>query len=221
MSSLGKSLAAKSGVAIERQARVAGVETDHGTWRLRGDQGQLWRAKQLIMTAPPIQAAALLGSSAGMLGEVMRSKNCQPCLAVAVRLPRRNLGWYGIQSDDPIVAWIANDTSKRPELHEGWTVIMVHASAEFSAAHYETAEEVVVPDILQAASKISGLELSSGDYFFHRWRYALPGDAVESDGAVLVEGPAPLVLAGDAWAGGKIEGAWRSGLVAATILSKS
>lgn len=220
MSALGKSLACKNGVAVERQARVSGVEAVGGGWTLHGDQGQTWSAKRLIMTAPPAQAASLLEESAGELAPRLPGKNSHPCLALAVRVPRRDTAWRGIQCDDAVIAWLGNDTSKRPELHQGWTVIMVHTTAEFSAAHYGAAEEVVVPEILQAATKISGLELSAGDYFFHRWKYAQPDDVAETEGVLVVERPAPLVVAGDAWSGGKIEGAWRSGLMAAEVIWK-
>lgn len=220
MSALGKSLATKNSVAVERQAHVTGVEAIDGGWTLRGDQGQTWRANGLIMTAPPAQVASLLEGSVGGLAPRLSGKKSHPCLAVAVRVPRRDTAWCGIQCDDAVIAWLGNDTSKRPKLHEGWTVIMVHATAEFSSAHYGAAEEVVVPEILQSAMKISGLELSPGDYFLHRWKYAQPDDVAEPEGALVVEQGAPLVVAGDAWSGGKIEGAWCSGLMAAEVILK-
>ena len=218
MSALGKSLAAKNRIAVEREARVTGVEAIDGGWTLHGDQGRTWRTKGLMITAPPAQAASLLEGLADGLRPKLTGKNSHPCLAVAVRVPRRDTAWCGIQCDDAIIAWLGNDTSKRPELHAGWTVVMVHASAEFSATYYGAAEDVVVPEILQAASKISGLALSAGDYFLHRWKYAQPEGVAEPEGALVVEYPAPLVVAGDAWSGGRIEGAWRSGLLAAEVI---
>jgi predicted NAD/FAD-dependent oxidoreductase len=50
-----------------------------------------------------------------------------------------------------------------------------------------------------------------------RWRYAL-GPAADGELARVFPGPPPLVLAGDAIAGGKIEGAWLSGRAAAQAL---
>jgi predicted NAD/FAD-dependent oxidoreductase len=50
-----------------------------------------------------------------------------------------------------------------------------------------------------------------------RWRYAL-GTKAGGELARVISGPEPLVLAGDAIAGGKIEGAWLSGRAAAQAL---
>jgi predicted NAD/FAD-dependent oxidoreductase len=50
-----------------------------------------------------------------------------------------------------------------------------------------------------------------------RWRYAL-GAELGGKHARVIPGPQPLVLAGDAIAGGKIEGAWLSGRAAAQTL---
>ena len=220
MSALGKALASAGGVKVELQAKVMNTQRRGDIWVVGTEDGYEWRARALVVTAPPAQSAALLENSLGDQVETIRRQYCRPCLAVAVKLPRRELAWRGIQCQDNAIAWIGNDTSKRPELHEGATILVVHASADFSAARYDDPADLVVPEILQAAAKIAGTELPAEDCFFHRWRYALPDDMAHADDAMRWSFPAPLVLAGDAWAGGKIEGAWRSGRKAAEILAE-
>lgn len=218
MSALGKSLALAGGVKVECQAKVVNAQCRGDVWTVGVEDGPEWRARSLVVTTPPAQTAALLGSSLSDGVEEIRRLSCRPCLAVVVKLPRRDLPWCGIQCDDDTVAWIGHDTSKRPDLHEGSTIVVVHAAADFSAAHYNDPGDMLVRKILSSAAKIADLDLLSEDYFFHRWRYALPGETGRVDGAVRWDGPAPLVLAGDTWAGGKIEGAWHSGRKAAQTL---
>ncbi|MEX1009763.1 MAG: hypothetical protein WEC72_00315 [Chthoniobacterales bacterium] len=53
--------------------------------------------------------------------------------------------------------------------------------------------------------------------FLQRWRYAQATETRDGDRAVFMETPAPLILAGECFAGGKIEGAWLSGVAAGEI----
>jgi renalase len=130
------------------------------------------------------------------------------------------VSWRGIQSPtDPTVSWIANDTSKRPDLHPDATVVVVHASPDFSAANYNADENVIVRRLLEHAGHLAKADLSAPQsWFLQRWRYAL-GPQTDGEPARLIAGRPPLVVAGDAIAGGKIEGAWLSGKAAAALLS--
>lgn len=95
------------------------------------------------------------------------------------------------------------------------------ASPGFSRLHYEDAEEELVSTLLSRASVISGENLREPTgTFLHRWRYAVSETGHATDTAVRAAAPAPLILAGEAFAGGKIEGAWLSGLRAAQLAAQ-
>ncbi|MFM8656871.1 MAG: hypothetical protein ACKOD5_07040, partial [Chthoniobacterales bacterium] len=143
-----------------------------------------------------------------------------PCLALVARYPRRDFPWRGIQSPEhDVVSWIGNDTSKRPDLHPEATIVVIHASPPFSDQHFGNAQEDIADSLLEAGSLLSGADLAKPvDFFLQRWRYAL-GSRDGTEPARLVMAPAPLVLAGDAIGGGKIEGAWLSGQEAARLVS--
>jgi predicted NAD/FAD-dependent oxidoreductase len=101
-------------------------------------------------------------------------------------------------------------------LHDGKTVLVIHASPTFSRENYGGAEDDVARKLLSRATEITGTDLSPPtDHFLQRWRYAQPVAAPRGNEACIsFEEPAPLILAGECFAGGKIEGAWLSGRAA-------
>jgi predicted NAD/FAD-dependent oxidoreductase len=219
MSTLGRALAAARNIEVERQAKVVSVRANKDQWALVCEDGRAFEARALVVTCPPPQGAALLAEAAPEAADFLRGLEMEPCLAVAAAFSRRELDWHGIQSDDTSVSWIGHDTSKRPDLHDGKTVVVIHASPAFSRENYAMAEEDVVRKILSRTSEITGTDLSSpADHFLQRWRYAQPASAPRGNEACIsFEEPAPLILAGECFAGGKIEGAWLSGRAAGQL----
>lgn len=216
MSTLGRAMAAAGKVDVERQSKIVSVRAEQGVWSLGCEDGRVFAARALMVTCPPPQGAELLAEAAPEAADLLRGMKMEPCLAVAAAYPRRELGWHGIQSDDAMVSWIGHDTSKRPDLHGDKTVVVVHASPVFSRENYAMAEEDVVQELLSRAGEITGADLSDPkDRFLQRWRYAQAVAAQNANSAHVFKEPAPLVLAGESFAGGKIEGAWISGANAA------
>lgn len=222
MSSLGRALAADSGAHIERQATVTAIRCNDAVWGLACEDGREFRARRLVVTPPPPQGEQLLTEAAPAAAELLRAISMDPCLAVAARFRRRDLQWHGIQSDDHAISWIGHDTSKRPDLHPGQTIVVVHASPDFSRHHYATAEDEVTRALLLRASEICRDDLQTAEaVFLQRWRYAQPAAPGTGERAVAIDAPAPLVLAGECLAGGKIEGAWLSGIAAGKLLLRN
>ncbi len=218
MSALGRALTAGLEDAVQRRTKVIAIGCEGETWRVSSEDGQVFRACGLVVTAPAPQAMELLRPVAPDASAFLASIPMAPCLAVVARFPRRGLGWRGVQTDDDMVAWIGHDTSKRPELHADKTIVVLHATPDFSQKHLGSPETEVAAAMLERASCLTSEELSDPEAMFvQRWRYALP---VNSPGAhtrltANFAASAPLVLAGDGVARGKIEGAWLSGEAAA------
>lgn len=218
MSSLGRALAETGSVAIERQSKVVSIQAAQDGWLLADENGRTFRSRRLIVTAPPPQGVQLLQEAAPRAAELLQTFRANPCLAVAAKYPRRALAWTGIQSDSAEISWIGHDTSKRPDEHPGQTVVVVHASADFSRTHYDEAEEEITRLLLSRASVIAGQDLGApAGTFLQRWRFATIEEATAAGPAAAAEAPAPLILAGESFAGGKIEGAWLSGRHAAVL----
>jgi predicted NAD/FAD-dependent oxidoreductase len=95
------------------------------------------------------------------------------------------------------------------------TAITIHASQQFSHEHWTVEEKHVVEWLTaRAAPHLKSAILSAS---LHRWRYAQP---IELHPApfLRVAGEAPLLFAGDAFDGPRVEGAALSGMAAAEEL---
>lgn len=222
MSTLGRALAETESVAIERQTKVVSIQAAQGGWILADENGRTFRSRRLIVTAPPPQGVQLLQQAAPRAADLLQAFRANPCLAVAAKYPRRELPWHGIQSDSAEISWIGHDTSKRPDEHPGQTVVVVHASAEFSRTHYDEAEEEITRMLLLHASAIAGQDFGDpAGTFLQRWRYATTEASATAGRFASVDAPAPLVLAGECFGDGKIEGAWLSGVNSAGMLNRA
>jgi len=220
MTALGRDLLGGEGGFVLRETKVAKVGTSSFGWQAQTEDGRTFRSRALVMTPPAPQSSELLRTAAPDASAFLTSIPMAPCLALVARYPRRDFPWHGIQfPEHDVVAWIGNDTSKRPDLHPDASIVVIHASPLFSEQHFDAAQDGIASKLLEAASLLSGADLAKPiDFFLQRWRYAL-GSRDGTEPARLVKAPAPLVLAGDAIGGGKIEGAWLSGREAARLVS--
>lgn len=219
MAALGRDLGGPDPSFVLRETKAAKIEIRGADWEVSTEDGRIFHSSALIVTPPPPQSATLLATASSEAASVLLGLPMAPCLALVARYPRREFAWRGIQApNDSVVSWIGHDTSKRPELHPDATMLVIHASAEFNAKHFDAGEELIVRQLLESAGRVAQADLSAPQsWIFQRWRYAL-GPKADGELARFFPGPPPLVLAGDAVAGGKIEGAWLSGQAAAQAL---
>lgn len=222
MSSLARAMGETLGDIVRRESKVMRFAVVDGQWQAALEDGRLLRAKSLLLTPPPAQSSALLGDVLPAGAAEIAQHHSWPCLAVAACFSRTEISWQGIQApNDEVLSWIGHDTSKRPELHPGCTILMLHASPGFSTANADTPDEAIVAAMLRRASQMTSQDWSTpSEVFLQRWRYALPAQRAQASGPAAFFSPAPLVVAGDWCAGGRIEGAWLAGRDAADHLLK-
>jgi predicted NAD/FAD-dependent oxidoreductase len=220
MSSLGRDLAGPDPGFVRRQTRAADVRLAGNGWLVTDEAGEEFRGRTLLVATPPAQAAVLLRDACPEAAVRLDAVTMKPSLALVVRYPRRPFAFCGIQAPHhPVLSWIGHDTSKRPDLHDGVTILVLHAASAFSHKHYEGPEAGTKDAMLAAASEITGENLATPEaMFLQRWRYAQAEDAALEPDFLAIDAEAPLMVAGDALAGGKIEGAWLSGRAAAEAL---
>lgn len=159
------------GLDVHVAARVVALEDTPGGWRLRAEAGALHGPfDRLVLALPPLQAAALLDGRG--LAASLSAVDVAPCwavlLAFSAPLPAPFDVWRAAEGR---LAFAARNASKpgRLALPEAW---VLHAGADWSAAHLEAAPEDVVAALSAAFAEIAGPLPESLHASAHRWRYA-------------------------------------------------
>jgi len=221
MTVLAKVLA--EGLTIQRQTRVVELTlTPDSRWQAIAETGQTFTARALLLTPPPPQSLALLGSLAEEIRDLVWDVQLDPCLAVMAgygpgtsygeQLPH-GLRWH----EDAVIAWSAVDSSKRS--HALAPVLVFHTTAQFARDHEgEDSLQLIALVLDQATQQLRPhlpLDLRSPDWTqAHYWHYAQPVNPLQQQW-IGSTSPAPLILAGCWCAAGRVEGAFCSGQAAA------
>ncbi len=177
-------------------------------------------ARAVVITPPLPQALALLSASgiepdaplAGSLGRV----RYDACLAVLALLDGpAGLDYGHVAPGAGPVAWIADNQ------HKGVSpipAVTIHSTPAFAADHMEEPPERWVA-LLAAAARphLSGRITEAAG---HRWRYSMPRHTLDTGCAPFAAGGVPVVLAGEVFAGARVEGAFTSGRAAADWLTE-
>lgn len=203
--------------------KVARIEPADKGWRIFTDAGAEMCTHSVVLTAPAPQSLALLGAgSAGLMPDgllrAMQSISFDPCFAVLVSLAgpsRIPLPGFVRPQSGPI-AFIGDNTQKGISPSE--TALTLHASPAFSRAWADTPREEVIAALLEAASPWFGSPVASAKAHF--WKYSQPVGTRHQPCLFTAE-PAPLAVAGDAFAGPRVEGAFLSGLAAARRIASA
>lgn len=205
---------------VETAVHVERIErTGRGVCATATD-GRTWTADGAILTPPAPQTLDLLGRGdigLSAAGERMLSETqYHPCLAVMVQLDRSSVLPEGhLATRSGPIAWIADNQ------HKGISTvpaITIHSTPEYARDHLETEPGEWVDRLLEAARPhLAGSSVIAARG--HRWRYAQPRHTFDV-GAILASAALPLILAGEVFAGARVEGAFLSGMAAADIMEQ-
>jgi predicted NAD/FAD-dependent oxidoreductase len=190
------------------------------SWHVLTDDGVDITAGALLLTAPAPQTLSLLGECAQELPDEIAGSlekvDYDPCFALlALVHGNARIPFPGyVRLDDGPLEWIADNTQKG--VSTGETALTIHARADFSRRYLDSPKEEVAALLLDAANP--WLNSPVTEWHLHRWRYSRP---VGGDRPVCLftQVPACLAIAGDAFGGSRVEGAFLSGLAAAERLA--
>ena len=216
MSAVAKHLAA--GLDLHLATPVAAVRRAGNQWSAETTTGRTFTAAAVVLTPPVPQALALLDAGGIILAPEMRSRlvaiEYERCLAIMAVLdgPSRLPPPGGFTPADGPIAWIADNQLKGISAEPAVTI---HATHAFSLEHWDRDREESARALLDAAAEWLGASVKT--FHVHGWRYSKPM-CVDQAPCVLVSQSPPLVLAGDAFVGPRVEGAALSGWAAAEAI---
>lgn len=210
MSAIGRHLA--QGLDVRNSEHV---ETISAGWTAVTRGGDTYRAETLILTAPVEQSLAMLLTPLPLgLRPELQMVSYLPCFAVMAATTMPSLvpepGYFRPQSGE--LAWIADNQQKGISPVPALTL---HATAEFTLAHWDTPRDEVGHRLIEAASPWIAGDVVERQV--HRWKYSNIS-SILPERCMLARTEQPVVFAGDAFGGPRVEGAYLSGLAAAEAL---
>lgn len=219
MNALAKHLAA--GLGVRCGVLVFAIRPgDHDApWSVHLDDGTFVAADSVIVTAPLPQAFSLLVTAEVTLPQALMRTDYDRTLGLLMALdgPSAVPAPGGVQQPCDDVAFVADNYAKGISEVSALTL---HASPAWSLAHWDR-NPVEVEAALGALARPWLGDAKVVAQQVKRWRFATP-QTVWPDACWLTdEGPGLLVLAGDAFAGPRMEGAAMSGWAAAEALSSA
>jgi predicted NAD/FAD-dependent oxidoreductase len=197
---------------------VVGLRRRTAGWEALLADGTSVTARALLLTPPAPRSLALLDASGIALSPGRRSRlegvAYDPCLAVMAALdgPPQVPPPGGLGLSSGPLSWIADNQIKGVSTVPAVTL---HATPAYSLEHWEEDRRESGRALLRAAAPWLGAEVVA--FEVQGWRYAR-GPRVEESGCLMVHESPPLVLAGDAFGGPRVEGAAISGWAAADAL---
>ncbi len=215
MNQLARRLASDIDVRCTRL--VFAIRPGAPAWAVGLDDGTSVGADAVIVTCPVPQAVALLMTAGVSLPDGLRTIDYDRTLALLAVLDRRSAVPEpgGVQSPEGIFSFVADNERKGVSAIPALTL---HAAPDWSAERWDSEPDAVRLQLLEAARPWFG-DAEVIESQLKRWRFATPLRLWPHPCHVFEDADAPLVLAGDAFAGPRVEGAALSGLAAAhTIL---
>lgn len=204
---------------VRLRHRVVQLKQAEGQWQALLETGQVFSADALISTAPVPQALDLLDLGGVELPEESRAAldNIKyfRCLAVMALLdgPSGIPAPGALRDVDEAISFLCDNRMKG--ISPDATAITIHGSQGFSHEHWTVEERHVVDWLTRQAAPYLGSPIRSAT--LHRWRYAQPVQ-VHAERFLRIDGDAPILFAGDAFNGPRVEGAALSGMAAADSL---
>ncbi len=219
MTRIPKYLAQTLQVRLETQ--LTRINPQPEGWEAVDKEGQVYKSRALILTAPVPQSLALLAAGDTPLHRDDQSSLTRltyaPCLCGLVwvkgkvYLPKPG----ALQRPLHPISWIANNQQKG--ISPDATLITIHANPLFSQTHYDDPETAVTEKLLATLNSHLDKNALIQEVQLKKWRFAMPS-TLYPERTLVAQNLPPLAFAGDAFKEPRIEGAALSGLAAAKAI---
>ncbi|MEN9804097.1 MAG: hypothetical protein RIS41_944 [Actinomycetota bacterium] len=215
MAALTKHLA--RGLDVRISTLVFGVTQADDGWIVTLDDGSTHAADGVILTCPIPQSYSLIANTSIELPNDLLMTDYERTLGVLAVLDRASAvpDPGGLQNPDDVFSWVGDNQRKGVSTVPALTL---HANPTWSLEHWDDSHDEAHAALLDASRDYIG-DAHVIDSQFKRWRFATPMKVWPD--AHWTDESGTVVLAGDAFAGPKVEGAVTSGLSAAHALTFS
>lgn len=182
----------------------------------------------LLVFLPSDQAHPLIRNVSATLADAAARAPCDPCVSLAFVCDSQALHdapfdglFVGRDADaERILCWVARDSSKPKRSATDGARWVLHSAPEWSRAHLRDPREGIERLLLEELADLLGIpRFEAKATMFRRWAYARPRSSVSTP--MLFDREAKLGLGGDWTAGGRVEGAFLSGLALAQRVLES
>lgn len=213
MTSIAKHLA--SGLDVRTSSLVFSVLPDaHRGWTVTLDTGETFGCDAVILTAPIPQSFGFAFTGGVEFPEELRTIDYDRTLGLLVALdgPCTVPSPGALQNPDDVFSFIGDNQAKGIS---PVPAVTFHANPRWSAEHWDTPHDEAEELLRKAAvDYLGGSTIIASN--FKRWRFATPQrnwpDRIWTNDACN------MIVAGDAFAGPRVEGATLSGLAAAAAV---
>lgn len=213
MNSLAKDLAVGLDIETSTMAfTIRPIADEAHRWHVVIDDASVRPADAVILTSPIPQSLALLVDSGVELeGPLLTEYDRTIGLLATLDGPPVLPDTGGVQDGDDVFSFIGDNRAKGVSTEEAVTF---HANPEWSEQHWDDDDQLL--ELLTTAAEPWLGTSSIIESQVKKWRLATPRSVWPDPCWTAADGS--IVLAGDAFAGPKVEGAHNSGLAAAHSL---
>jgi predicted NAD/FAD-dependent oxidoreductase len=204
----------KEDVKVSGLTYLGGNRRVKKSWMINQTNFNVFQADAVILATPAVVAYGLLmiAQDETPVRRIIRSVdeiNYDPTISLMLTYGDQELPeWKGMDCNDPVISWISNESSK---YEDGETALLVKSTSQFAKENRKSDDDDIVHSMIERLSHIVGdWSLTPTSYQTHHWKYERVINSFEEDYIEMEFDDAPLALIGDYFAGGGLDGAYKS-----------
>jgi predicted NAD/FAD-dependent oxidoreductase len=216
MNSPGKLLAQELSIQYERT--ISQLERGDDGWHLQcSEAGEIATSYDFVALAIPApQVSTQLKNLDARISDIANSAQMKACWTMMAHIPSQTTTEFDAAFiNQEIISWICQNGSKPMRQGGMWTI---HGSPTWSQENVELSKEDAQDQMMECLTRL-GFNCQDAEISMHRWRYA--SGSLENSIDFLSLPDIRLGLCGDWLNGGRVEGAWLSGLGLAVDIHQS
>ena len=214
MTILAKDLAADRKIFFEE--KVLAIDAQTSTLKIKCESGKIFEAKRVILTSPLPQSLEILRASGILYPLELEKVKYAKAIVGLVQLSdadSTDVDFLDFASPGSALFSVANNKSKGISHEHALSIVM---NPEWSEQHFNESDEVLVEKIVGEFSRYYPHKFQIQKAQIKKWRYSHPIECYTQDFLPLLNDK--LILAGDGFTAGSLNGAQRSALAVTEFL---